>query len=238
LEDDRASIDEQDETHIEESNTEFSKLTPTTPLDITPQLRALLKSQIRVKPPLTNRKSNPRRIEPIIPELNSWLRPTPQKVIRNARKKHYAHLLDHVQPPLPTGEWERLRDLASGKLPPGVPVPRRKQVLVSLVDCEAVEETEGSALELVARYGRVPRKAFGNWCANRITPRVMQRLYAEVFSTCPVMEWDNAREEWKVTWGFQALLLQVNAKKPESEVDRSIAHSTQTSDTTVNEMTA
>jgi hypothetical protein len=106
------------------------------------------------------------------------------------------------------------------------------------VEDQTVEEAEESALELVARYGKVPRNAFGNWYANRITPRVMQRLYAEVFSTCPVMEWDNAREEWKVTWGFQSLLLQVHAKKPESPAHRSIAHVTQTSDTTVNEMTA
>ena len=233
--DDNKAIDEQDRTLTEEMPVEFTKLTPTTPLDLTPQLRTLLKSQIRVKPPSTNRKSNPRRIEPIIPEQNSWLRPTPQNVIRNARKKHYAHLLDHVQPPLPTEEWERLRDLASGKLPPEVPPPRRKRALVLDMEADAVEETEGSALELVARYGKVPRKAFGNRDANRITPRMMQRLYAEVFSSCPVMEWDHAREEWKVTWGFQALLLHASAKKPLPDVETSTA---QTSDSAVKEITA
>ena len=237
LEDDSASIDGNHETNTKQPTAEFSKLTPKTPLDITPQLRAVLNSQIRVKPPLTNRQGNPRRIEPIIPELNSWLRPTPQKVIKNKLKRHYAHLLDHVQPPLPAQEWERLRDLASGKLSPEIPPPRRKRAVDFSVEDRTVEETEGSALELVARYGRLPPKAFGNRAAQRISPRFMQRLYAEVFSQCPVMEWDNAREEWKVIWGFEALLLQVN-EKPGSNVDRSTAHSTQTSDTTVEEVNA
>jgi hypothetical protein len=211
----------------------LSKLSVTTPLDLTPQFRALLNSQIRVKPPDTVR-SNPKRIEPIIPELNSWHRPMPQKRIRNARHKQYAMLLERVQVPLPTEEWERLRDLALGKVSPEQPFPRRRNLEVSLSADETADETrqerEGSALEMVARYGRPPKKAIKKGTGREFTPRSMQRLYAEVFSQCPLLEWNNATKDWKVTWGFQVLL---NVDQMVREVDGAVNKATQITDTSI-----
>ena len=185
-----------------------TKLSPSTPINITPQLRALLKSQMQCRPP-DNIRLNPRRIEPLIPELNSWLRPTPQKVIRNMRKKHYAKLLDRVQAPLPFVEWQRLREFTSGKSLPITVISRRKQASPTDVGIasDRVSKTKQSALELVAQYGKVPQNAFGSGKARELSLRLMQRLYAEVFSQCPLMEWDTAAEKWLVTWGFQALVL-------------------------------
>lgn len=196
MEHDLDSMAEENATHL------FQTASRT--LDLTPQLRALLISQIRNSPPSLTR-ANPRRLQPEIPELNSWLRPMPQKRIKNMKKKHYAYLLDRVHPPLPKDEWFRLRDLASGrtKIPNNLQPPRRKS---------AGSEDDGSpwlartALEQVVKYGKVPDRAFENQKAHDITPRFMQRLYAQVFSQCPLMELeDAATNRWKVTWGEQAL---------------------------------
>ena len=198
---------------LNESDAANARLTPTTPLDLTPQLRALLSSQIRTKPPSTVRTTL-RSIEPSMPELNSWLRPMPQNRIRNARKKHYAMLLDRVQAPLPAEEWERLRDLAMGKLPAIRPARRRKIARSSVYDADAVDDLsrEKNALELMTRYGRVPRKALLDDALpiierGRDGERWMQRLYAEVFCQCPRMDWNGATSDWEVTWGFPALVL-------------------------------
>jgi hypothetical protein len=233
-----ASLDNETGSEVEKSaQHSFPKLSVTTPLDLTPQFRALLTSQIRVKPPDSIR-SNPKRIEPIIPELNSWHRPMPQKRIRNARRKQYAMLLERVQVPLPTEEWERLRDLALGKVPPEQPLARRRKPEVLLSGDENVDETrqesQGSALEMVARYGRPPKKAIKKSTAREFSARFMQRLYAEVFSQCPLLEWSSATKEWKVTWGFQVLLdVEQSAQKtggtegdPGKGMDTSIAKGT------------
>lgn len=160
--------------------------------DLTPQLHALLASQIKASPPDLTRP-NPRRLTPDIPVLNSWQRPMPQKRVKNMQKKHYAHLLDRVLPPLPTEEWERLRDLASGARKVQCAPPRRRI------------STGTDVLEMVVRFGKVPEKVFENRDAHAITPRYMQRLYAQIFSQCPRMDWDVEESRWNVTWGENAL---------------------------------
>ncbi|KAK3714299.1 hypothetical protein LTR37_007885 [Vermiconidia calcicola] len=160
-------------------------------LELTPQLRALVVAQIKRPPPNLTR-SNPRRLNPDIPALNSWLRPMPQKRVKNMKKKHYAQLLDRVQPPLPKEEWLQLRDLAYGKTPwSGGTVARRK----------APSSRTDSPLEMVVQYGKVPDRAFGNREGHSSTPRFMRRLYAQVFAQCPLMEFEAGINEWKVIWG-------------------------------------
>ena len=171
---------------------------------LTPPLRALLRSQIQASPPTLTR-TNPRRIDPVIPELNTWLRPMPRVRVKNMQKKHYALLLDRVLPPLPTAEWNRLRDLASGKVKPAEPVPRRKRD-VSIVHSSVAIPTATSALEMVVKYGKVPMRPLGGRRnPHTMTPRFMRRLYVEVFSQCPLMNWDAEGKQWKVVWGLQAL---------------------------------
>jgi hypothetical protein len=171
-------------------------------LDLTPQLRALLVSQMRAAPPTLTR-SNPRRIDPHIPDLNSWLRPMPQKRIKNMKLKHYAQLLDRVLPPVPVEEWERLRDLASGKSAIE-PFPARR----SLESFNKGRNRQGSnedALEMVVMRGMVSKKVFENRNAHTLSPRFMRRLYADVFNQCPVMDLETSTGRWNVRWGGQPL---------------------------------
>ena len=211
--------DFQSETARDEGDT-----TATSKVQLTLQLRTLLRSQMRVKPPNLTRP-NPRRLEPDIPELNSWLKPMPVKRVKKAREKHYALLLDRVLPPLPTEEWYGLRNLASGKAEPVEPSARR----IPAASGDVGVESRGSALEMVVQYGKVPKRVFKNKEAHKITSRFMRRLYKQVFSQCPLMEWDTAREEWKVTWGEQALNIicdgRTASKREEDKKDDSTVES-------------
>lgn len=171
-------------------------------LDLTPQLRALLVSQIKASPPDLTRR-NPRRITQEVPLLNAWLRPMPQKRVKNMRKKHYAQLLDRVLPPLPTKEWQRLFDLGSGAATIDPPQPWRKSTGPTRDQLNTHLHNE--SLETVLAFGKAPTRVLDRKVEHALTPRFMQRLYVQVFSQCPLMDWDVESQQWKVTWGGQAL---------------------------------
>ncbi|KAK5116595.1 hypothetical protein LTR85_009220 [Meristemomyces frigidus] len=161
---------------------------------LTPQLRTLLQSQIRKPPPHLTRPTL-RRLQPRVEELNAWRQPMPLCRVKNQTKKWYADLLGKVHPPLPKDEWKRLRDLAAGVATE--PMVRRRR---------ALSTSKSHALELLVHFGKPDiQAAFGNRDAHQITPRFMRRMWAQVFSQCPLMDWDAERREWKVTWGQHAL---------------------------------
>lgn len=160
----------------------------------TPQLRALLESQIKHPPPHLTRPVA-RRLQPRLELLNSWKRPMPKRRVANATKKWYAETLDKVHPPLPTQEWYRLRDLARGVKSEPIPIRRR-----------GAPAPAPDALELVVTQGQPStQKAFEHRHGHAMTPRFMRRLWAQVFAQCPLMEWDAPKERWKVVWGEHEL---------------------------------
>lgn len=163
---------------------------------LTPPLRALLQSQMRASPPALSRP-NPRRVTGSIAALNAWLRPMPQKRVENMRKKHYAELLNRILPPLPTEEWQRLRDLATGRIESERPRQRRSKSSEHVDRCHS--------LEAIVSFGKAPMKLLETHNGHAITPRYMRRLYAQVFSQCPLLDWDVASSSWRVTWGEEAL---------------------------------
>jgi hypothetical protein len=162
--------------------------------DLTPQMRALLQSQLHSPPPHLTR-TQLRRINPQIDELNSWHRPMPRKRVNNQLRKWYADLLSKVHPPLSMPEWLRLKRLALGEETEAF-IPRRK----------FLADPRSGPLEMVMQFGKPNAKqAFGNRDAHQLTRRYMQRLWAQVFAQCPVMAWDTERAQWLVTWGEQTL---------------------------------
>lgn len=170
----------------------FAKYLP----HLTPQLRELARSQNIVHLRTTGefRPRFPGKLEPTVPELNAWRRPMPKSRVKNMTKAWYATFLDRVIPPLPTADWLRLYDLATGKIAfPGVPL-RRPGITTRL-----------SALDLVVTHGRVDKKVFGPVWTAEMTPRFMARVWSEVFSLCPAMHRDTSEGEWKVIWGQHAL---------------------------------
>jgi hypothetical protein len=162
------------------------------------ELRTLVQSQITSSPPTIARR-NPRRLGVEIPELNTWYKPMPAVRVKNQISKWYANLLDTVQPPLPDHEWLRLRDLALGNTRAKPPVPRRAQLT-----------PPPSVLEMTVTRGKLPAEMFRKDHAHKITPRFMRRLWADVFSQCPLMTYDSPNGSWKVTWGHHALQNQID----------------------------
>ncbi|KAI6921779.1 hypothetical protein KC355_g17136, partial [Hortaea werneckii] len=161
--------------------------------DFTPQLQALLQSQLKHPPPHLTRPLL-RRMAPRLEELNSWKRPMPLNRVKNQAKDWYASTLARVHPPLPTQEWYRLRDLASGaQSEPRV--SRRKRV----------GEKAAAGEETILFRLSEPPPTDSRRDAHAITPRYMKRMWATVFAQCPVMEWEGESEKWKVTWGEHAL---------------------------------
>lgn len=166
---------------------------------LTPQLHALLLSHALTRPPsLTRPTPSVKKLKPNVPELNSWLRPMPQSRVRNLTKKWYRSLLERVSPPLPKDEWERLRDLARGKVVHNMLVERRP-----MMGQNVNEHSTSSALEAIVARGKIPNPAEPRRVHN-ITPRFMQRLWAKVFMQSAMMEWDDEKKKWTVVWGEHA----------------------------------
>ncbi|KAM0708926.1 hypothetical protein Q7P35_002962 [Cladosporium inversicolor] len=161
--------------------------------DLPASLRALVQSQIMASPPTITRR-NPRRLGVEIPELNTWMKPMPDVRVKNQLSDWYAGLLSTVQPPLPDDEWDRLRALAVGTTRAGPPIPRRTNLT-----------PPPSVLEMVVARGKLPDNLFRKDYAHNINPRFMQRLWAEVFSQCPLMKYDSANDKWNVIWGHHVL---------------------------------
>lgn len=174
--------------------------------DLPQQLLSLLQSQMQHGPPTLTR-SNPRKLKPTIPELNTWLRPMPQKRVKNMQKQHYAKLLDQVLPPLPQAEWDRLKDLATERTSSEPHKPKSSKA-GSLG--QNMHSAMG-ALDVAVRYGKPPLRLKRREPRPAINRRTMRRMYAKVFSQCPLMQYDETRREWNVTWGEQ--LLQRNVGK-------------------------
>jgi hypothetical protein len=157
------------------------------------ELRTLVQSQITASPPTIARR-NPRRLGVEIPELNTWYKPMPAVRVKNQLSKWYATLLSSVQPPLPEQEWLRLRDLALGNTRAEPPIPRRVQLT-----------PPPSVLEMTVMRGKLPEELLRKDYAHKMTPRFMRRVWADVFSQCPLMKYDSTNGSWKVTWGHHAL---------------------------------
>nr|POE94703.1 hypothetical protein CFP56_16940 [Quercus suber]POE94709.1 hypothetical protein CFP56_16946 [Quercus suber] len=161
---------------------------------LSPRLQALMESQIKLPPTRTTRPTL-RRMHPIIPEQNSWLRPMPQVRVKNLTRKWFADALGKIHPPLPVPEWKRLHDLSLGTRTESLP-SRRK----------AAEPSKKSALDLQLTSSRIdPSRLFTGNQAHTITPRYMRRLWTQVFEQCPRLDWNVEQQEWKVLWGSHAL---------------------------------
>ena len=77
------------------------------------KLRALVSSQMEIAP-MDPPRARLRAGVFISPALNTWARPMPRKLERRRVVKWYGSVLERLLPPLPSDEWERLKELAYG----------------------------------------------------------------------------------------------------------------------------
>jgi len=169
-----------------------------------------------------------------IPKENIWGRAIPRKGELNMRKMWWAITLNKLLPPVPKHEWDRLRDLASGKIPLDE-VPKRRsrkeeqvenweeelrvfRYLQHPIKAEAAE-IEGVAFDpergLVAQT-RAPKEIDQLNSKTLISsPRVLRRLYAGIWSLTPTMSQDEVTKQWNIQWGpGRSIFLRGSITKP------------------------
>ncbi|KUJ06993.1 uncharacterized protein LY89DRAFT_692074 [Mollisia scopiformis] len=184
------------------------------------KLYALCESQRENHHPEHN-KSKLRHLEPKIPAENGWGRPTPRKLAENLRKRWWAESIDKLLPPVPQGEVQRLRDLASGAIPLDEAPPRRAKGTIS--DLYKAEQKHISGDQLLnvlrspARTERlgVPKLDFDpsrglviahteESAPKPFSPshaRSMRRMYSLISQLTPLMIQDEVTKKWIVQWG-------------------------------------
>lgn len=174
-------------------------LPPKQPPELTPQHRALLESQLKVKPPDTVRPQL-RSIALKIPATNSWSQPTPDKRVANLTKAWYADILERTIAPLSSSDWNSLRLLAMGNVSKeSIIRPRRQRPKVS-------NQALSPPSQLELSFGLNTRQnANHSKDGHEITRRFMCRLWRSVFAQCPTMSWDPDSNKWSVRWGCVVL---------------------------------
>jgi hypothetical protein len=172
---------------------------------LTPQLSALVKSQLQ-HGILRPGQSSLTQARPQILALATSGLPMPISRLRNLSQDWYRDVLLRVLPPLPTAEWNRLRNLANTtQRPHEILIPRRRSAAGKGRSSSSLSRP--SMLELVVSGAQFSRGHFENREARNLTPRMMQRAWAEVFKLCPLLRWDEEWKTWTVTWGEAALKL-------------------------------
>jgi len=164
-----------------------------------PLLTMFLKSQAAHNPP-ENRRPPIRHFEPEIPK-NIFDRPMALKRQRNIVKRFWASTLDKILPPLPEVEWNRLRDLATGVIPFEKPPPRR--IPAGAPGKETALLHAAAFLKQSIRTAARPAKDARLHERNRhiINARFMRRIWAGVWSQCPLMTYNGETMEWTIVWG-------------------------------------
>lgn len=163
-----------------------------------------------------------KKLRPVIPKTNIWMRPLPRKLEKSLRAKWWAEALNKICPPVPLAEWERIKGFATGELPLEKSPVRRAgpppldpdtewtdepaKVLGFLRHRPKREDLETDLIEFDTRFGmRVHRTAMETQEieTGRIGPRAMRRLYANIWNMTPTMQFDEARNMWTFQWGAQ-----------------------------------
>lgn len=175
-----------------------------------------------------------------IPTENAFGRPFPQKVARNKLKKHYTSILHQLLPPLPQGEWDRLKDLTNGRAssPDDLRMPVRRIVAQPILDEERGKETRDQewgwmqyvtkpvrALErknsrkmksLTSELDQDPRGQGRPIGVRTLGSRKLRRgIYGRLFELSPAMTQNPKSGQWRVSWGSSEL----KVSKPTSTTD-------------------
>lgn len=160
------------------------------------RLLALLKSQSKEVAYLGESK---RRIRPdlVIPAKNLWDEEMPRSRVKNTTRKWYAKQTNFVFPPLPENERQDLRALATGERD-WWPVLRRTR----LGRPSALEVFEQDLQQTILDGPPKARKVTEDIDSRpqRLTHRLMRRLWAYIYRHVPTMVYHSETQRWKVYW--------------------------------------
>lgn len=137
-----------------------------------------------------------KKLEPPIPEENSWGRPVCRTRRRNIRRNWYYAVLNSLYPPLPEADVNILKGLISGTMHWAPPKRRRAVETVSRESTAALDKTflvEGPS------KGQTHRQ-FVNGRPHQITRRFMRRLWQRIVCLVPQMSWNDISRKWTFAW--------------------------------------
>lgn len=117
------------------------------------------------------------------------------------RTRWKADVLDKILPALPAVEWDRLRDLATGVLAPEGAMEKRTKVGVGKSQEGSLLTAEYLKTPITHAHAKVKDAEILSRGRHELTPKFMKRLYAELWSLSPKMEWDLEKRDWVYTWG-------------------------------------
>ncbi|KAK8232812.1 hypothetical protein HDK77DRAFT_381546 [Phyllosticta capitalensis] len=174
-----------------------------------PRLKGFIEATVRNSHLIVSRSAKLKRTKFSVPARNTWQRPMPLNRARNQVEEWYANVLDKIQPPLKTEDWERLRGLGTKE----EKVARLAQAARSHLNHDDLylgqDSLHPAASEKLLRHQleieRLPTKMPGKDRAVRITCRSMRRLWAKIFAQCPVMWYDEGKKKWDAKWGSSLL---------------------------------
>ena len=178
-----------------------ASLATTTTLNVPPKLQALLKSQAQQNRAGFDMKLPIKQTQPVIPKKDIWRRPVAIKRVRNIEKRWLRMILERAMPPLPEEEWERLRRLATGELRWEGPVQRRATVEEVTEEVESLFPRGSSVLEELDEQMTFLQSKGHKDSSHRINQRFMRRLWAHIFTQCPLMRYDARKKTWVFEWG-------------------------------------
>jgi hypothetical protein len=160
------------------------------------QLSALMRSQSQQVDYLgENKRKVKAKLE--IPETNLWGKKMPKLRVKNTTRKWYAKQTDYIFPPLPENERQDLRALATGERE-WWPILRRAQ----LGRRSALDVFEQGLQQTILdgpQKGRKVQEA-GEDGAQKLTHRLMRRLWAYVYRHVPTMAYFPETQRWRVYW--------------------------------------
>ncbi|RYP76655.1 hypothetical protein DL770_007194 [Monosporascus sp. CRB-9-2] len=193
------------------------------------RLHAVAASQVEHQggdwPQAMRRSYDPKRA---LPTENAFGRPFPKKVARNKLKRHYASVLKQLLPPLPQGEWDRLRDLANGAegtenemttpprrvvARPTLKEPRDKDpedwdwdwdwVQYVTKPVRAVERKNSRKMKSLTGEPDQDPRGQGRPIGVRLmrSRKIRRGIYGRVFELANTMTQNPRSGKWTVTWG-------------------------------------
>lgn len=142
-----------------------------------------------------------KQLKPRIPKENLWGNPVPLKRQKSIVRKWWgAEVLNRILPPLPEHEWNRLRDLASGRIAfEGLLPRRRSHTGVSKVQGPSDLDYWTKPIRKAHEHDTIER--FRKSERHHLTASHMQRLWGVTWKISPLMSKDKDTGQWKVTWG-------------------------------------
>ncbi|OAA65165.1 hypothetical protein SPI_01952 [Niveomyces insectorum RCEF 264] len=199
----------------------------------TEKLLAFARSQSQYKLRDSPRpQASAKRLDPAeaVPATNAWGRPFAEKPARTKLRKWWKSLARRSLPPVPQGEWELLKQLATGQAGTAGHVPARRAMVqatqathASLASTPAPEDEWEWEKYATRPIRSVERSRARRFCIarglgppppdspyegpaigiHRYTARFWRRLYADVWRMTATMERKpgQAQRAWDITWG-------------------------------------